>query len=199
MQKMRYLIVLLTIFSSMVSFSTLADSSPQTETNSLLGVEPDNKIFSERGDWTDDIFYGGSGSFQISTGRTQISLSPMIGYKVTEKLRPGISARFMYFRQRSTNFFPSYQALIYGGSVFTRYHFTNNILGMIEFEALNVTFYDDRIDDKTSEWMHSIIAGGGYRTRIGDRAHAEIMVLYNFMDHSNYPYNNPIIRVGLSF
>ena len=86
--------------------------------------------------FTDRLFYGGSGGLSISRSTIVISLSPMIGYKLTEEVRPGVNLRFMYYNVRERDFQPEERYLVYGGGPFLRYQITSSIMAMTEYEIL---------------------------------------------------------------
>ena len=139
----------------------------------------------------DKIFFGGNFGFQFGTV-TLIDISPLIGYKITDKLSAGIGGTYLHYDNRKY-FFTTY---IYGGRIFGNYSITNNVYTHLEYEILNIEQYDfpkNRIN------INSILAGLGYRQQVGRNTSINILALWNLNESSYSPYVNPIIRGGINF
>jgi hypothetical protein len=129
---------------------------------------------------------------------TYVELAPSVGYMVTDNYLAGISARYIYF-ERNDNFI-IYKTNMYGGGVFNQYFFLENFLAHAEIEVLNRDDHRNfqlRQDKRVN--VTSILVGGGYRSMIGDRSFASILLLYNINDDINSPYTNPILRINFGF
>lgn len=145
----------------------------------------------------DRMYFGGSFGLQFGT-YTNISLLPIIGYKVTEKFSVGTGAVYHYIGYRGS----SYSS--YGARAFTQLEFfgigEGSVLGHAEVEFLN-TKYEDNYgyigDDRTLLTLP--LVGVGYRQRISDKGSLDMLLLYNV--NSNVvgnPYSNPVFRVGFN-
>jgi hypothetical protein len=160
---------------------------------------------------SDRIFFGGGLGLQFGDV-TLIDISPMVGYRITEKLATGITLTYKYYKIK--NYYPYYLNLpsndlksnIYGGSLFSRYFLFENLFAQAEYEYLLYS-YDSYYPksggsgySKSKETinMPSFFLGGGYRQPIGERTFFTITVLYNFSESPYSPYSNPIIRAGIS-
>ena len=151
----------------------------------------------------DRIFFGGNLGLQFGD-LTFVDISPLIGYKLTDQLAVGIGGTYIYYRSRTQfliNGQPQifeYKTNIYGGRLFTRYYFVENLFGHAEYEILNLEVPDDFIFNKlTRTNITSFFIGGGYRQMLGGRAALELMGLYNLTEEANSPYVNPVIRIGV--
>lgn len=141
----------------------------------------------------DKVFWGGNFGLQFGTS-TFIDVSPLVGYRITEKVSAGVGATYQYFHYRDR--FYDLETNVFGGRVFGRYQFTDYLFGHAEYEYLNLEafdFYPSRRVDVTS-----ILAGGGYMQRFGNNSAMVAMILYNFTESLYTPYNNPIIRIGVN-
>ncbi|WP_161891177.1 hypothetical protein [Pontibacter russatus] len=145
----------------------------------------------------DRMYFGGSFGLQFGT-YTNISLLPIIGYKVTEKLRVGAGAVYHYIGYRGN----SYSS--YGARAFTQMEFFNigegAVLGHAEVEFLN-TRYEDTYgyigDERTLLTLP--LVGVGYRQHISEKASLDMLLLYNVNNRvSGNPYSNPVFRVGFN-
>jgi len=157
------------------------------------------------------IFFGGGLGLQFGDV-TLIDVSPMVGYRFTDKLAAGVTLTYKYYKVR--NYYAYYLNLpsddlksnIYGGSLFTRYFLFENLFAQAEYEYLLYSYdaYEQNIGGsgylKKAETIDlpSFFLGGGYRQPIGGRTFFTITVLYNFSESPYSPYSNPIIRAGIS-
>lgn len=124
---------------------------------------------------------------------TFIDVSPLLGYKITDKIGAGIGATYQYYHYRDK--FYDFETNVYGGRVFGRYLFTDYLFAHVEYEYLNLEAFDfnrRRVD------VESLLAGGGYVQRVSDNVSIVAMLLYNFTESVYTPYTNPIIRVGVN-
>lgn len=135
------------------------------------------------------------GSFGASFGSiTFVEISPTVGYLAKDYWLIGVGGRYMFYEEKNPYF--TYKTNIYGGSIFNQFYPLEQIILHGEIETLNL---DDRrnIDKRIN--VTSVFVGGGYRSIIGDRAFASILLLYNINDSYNSPYTNPILRVSFGF
>ncbi|CAG5071597.1 hypothetical protein DYBT9623_03593 [Dyadobacter sp. CECT 9623] len=113
------------------------------------------------------------GGFGLSLGTfTNINLSPMVGYELTEKLVGGVGITYMFFKQR---YFDAYS--YYGGKGFLMYNVIKPINLIAEVEPLNVVGnYQKR------QWIVSPMLGAAYSVPTGGRIAKAVhfTLLYNF-------------------
>lgn len=141
----------------------------------------------------DRVFVGGNLGLQFGTV-TFAEISPLVGYRLTDKISVGVGVTYQYYHYQDRYY--NFQTNVYGGRVFGRYFFTNNLFAHAEYEYLNLEAFDffprRRVD------VESFLAGGGYIQRFGRNSGIVAMVLYNFTESVYTPYSNPIIRIGLN-
>jgi hypothetical protein len=161
----------------------------------------------QKSDISEKLFFGGG--FGAGFGSyTFISVSPIIGYRVTPRLAAGV--RFMYqyttFEYLDQNFDKErYNGNDFGVSPFARFMVYGPAFLQAEYEYMNydALYYDGT---KTRSSFDSYLAGGGISQPIGQRAAFFLVVLYNFsyegFDNSGVyrsPYDSPwVFRVGIS-
>jgi len=158
--------------------------------------------------FTDRLVHGGGLGLQFGT-LTLIDVSPLIGYRVSEKFETGIGLTYKYYRYR--DYFVDYntgiaydlKSNIWGGSIYARYHIIENIFLHTEFEHLRYN-YDDYYytsgaitKDRLAADINSLFVGGGYRQRIAGNSYFYIMALWNLNETVLSPYSNPVIRMGV--
>ena len=149
----------------------------------------------------DRLYFGGGFGAQFGD-ITYVDISPLVGYMITRKLSGGVGISYQYYKDNRSN----YQTNIYGGRVFARQNFSFMKLPLFlyaEYENLSYEYIIDYTQDgyiTQREWVPGVLLGGGFFQPIGDRAGFTIMILYNVIyDDLRTPYNNPVVRVGLTF
>lgn len=155
--------------------------------------------------FSDKIFVGGGLGLQFGT-LTLIDVSPIIGYRVTEKFETGLGFTYKYYKYKDYYAIGSdLKSNILGGSVFARYHIFENVFAHVEFERLHYR-YDDYYNsgaglqsDRITANFNSIFVGGGYRQRISKGSYFFIMALWNINEGALSPYSNPVLRMGMVF
>lgn len=183
--------VRLLLVSILIYFSLIAEAqNKRGYDNNLKGIP-----FKER------IVTGGG--LGLSFGSTQdfISVSPMVGYRVTERLLTGTGVTFRYTRYKYYR--PALALTDWGFNPFLRYTIFKNIFLQTEYEYLNYEFPTTPEESRRKEF-NSFLAGGGFIQPIGDRAAFYITALYNFsykepLPNEYSPYYSPLIlRAGVS-
>jgi hypothetical protein len=174
---MRISILLLLIA---ISVSAIAQQRGKTS-NSLEGVP-----ISER------IFFGGGGGFSGGTSYgfryTSISVSPLVGYRLTVPWAAGVGVNYTYVR------YPDVDVTLtqYGVSPFTQYRF-GNLFAYAEYSVLSVPTFDN----SSRSIYNRLPVGLGYTMPIGGRAALNMMALYDVLyDARDGVFGSPwVIRV----
>lgn len=150
------------------------------------------------------------GSLGLAFGDyTNINISPLVGYRISQVFAAGIAINAQYGSERFRDYYGNTgqrnQYGIYGGGVWGRVYPLDFLFIHLQPEynhvSLKSTYYDT--DPKTvvkeNYGVSSLLAGGGYTQPIGGRAAFSIMALYDVLQNSRSPYQNGLIlRVGAS-
>ncbi len=150
--------------------------------------------FAQKGEpFVDRLFFGGNFGASFSSEFTSVDISPIIGYRFTEKFQagPGIIYQYLSFQNLSTN--------NYGAKIFARYFLLPNIYAQTELENLNLKFFERDPTGKivgNRRNVQSLFIGGGYRQMIGRLGGIDFQLLYNINQNRFSPYQNPLIRIG---
>jgi hypothetical protein len=146
----------------------------------------------------DKLFFGGGLGLQFGQV-TLIDVSPIIGYKLTNRLQPGIGLTYSYCNYKTNNIPIEYST--YGGNVFTRFFLFDNIFAHVEAEYLNIKVYTfSGSSYRTNrQWIDSYLVGAGYFQKMGERGGISFTVLWNLNESELSPYTNPILRIGFNF
>lgn len=143
-----------------------------------------------------------------------ISVTPVLGYRITDNFSAGIGLGYQYLRVK--NFFEikdykgdytyyDLKASMYSGSVWARYIVWRNLFVHAEYEQNYMNFkepgYDpngsgDIVTVSTNYDAPSVLLGGGYRLPMGDKASVNFTLLYDVLQDKYSPYGNqPFIRI----
>lgn len=146
------------------------------------------------------IFFGGN--FGLQFGRkTFIDVSPLIGYRITDKLSAGVGVIYNYYSENLDGY--TFNTNIYGGKVFGSYYIYDNLFLHSELEAISLEsqFFDigKQFQNQDRFWVESILVGGGYKFLLGNNSGINAMILFNLNESINSPYRNPIFRLGFIF
>jgi hypothetical protein len=179
----------------LVSFSLHAQ-----ETTDSLFVR--RKPEEPKQNWMERFTLGGN--FGLSFGNpTSVNIAPLIGYRFTDKFIGGGGITYMYSRIKYTNGL-KLESNIYGGRGFARYTLIENLAAHVEYEALNVPYYEiinngTEIDERR-RWIGNPLVGAAYVMPLGKRASFGITALYNLNYSTNKqysPYSSPwVFRMG---
>ena len=153
---------------------------------------------SDKPSFRDRIFVGGGIGGGFGSTMDYFSISPIIGYKLTEKLVPGVSLMYRYTNNKFYQ--PNVSTSDYGVSPYLRYMLGNGIFLHTEYEYLNYEYLISPTES-VRKTNGSFLAGGGFFQPFGRRAGFYASILYNFSYSNNgyYPYSSPVIyRMGIT-
>ena len=160
------------------------------------------ETLSNKPSFKDRVFAGGGMGASFSSYADFVSVSPIIGYRVTPRLATGIGLQYRYTSYKAYN--PKLTTNDYGASLFARFMVYGPLFLHAEFEHLNYEFPGSVPGETLRKDFNSFLAGGGFFQPIGRRAGFFAVALYNFSYQSSYgnfyyPYSNPLIlRVGIT-
>ena len=146
--------------------------------------------------FSDRIGFGGN--MGMSFGNvTYIGINPIAGYRLTERLCPGVGISYSYISIHY-NGYPTEESSIFGGSLWLRYYILESVFAYGEYESLNGE-WDPYFKPGQRFFLSSMLVGGGYREMFGD-ASSYFMILYNMTDSYQSPYGSPLLfRVGFAY
>lgn len=147
---------------------------------------------------SDKIYFGGGFGFSTSSNQTNLSLSPQVGYKITDRLSSGVGISYQYVKIKN----PSVSINNYGWSVFSRFNAFREFFAYTEFEKLYFEYINAVSPEQTNrKGYNSWLVGAGYSEKLGGKASFSFMALYNVLYDETAqprPYNSPwVIRAGI--
>jgi hypothetical protein len=168
-----------------------------------LFVKRNREEFREKPAWTEKITFGGN--FGLQFGRiTQINVSPLIGYRITDKFVAGGGPSYIYTSYKYSNGL-KVENTILGGRVFAQHIVFENLAVRGEFEYLSIEYpiaYNGTDFVKRKEWVANPLIGLSYNLPLGRKSSFNITALYNLNYRNNlnrqYLYGSSplVIRAG---
>ena len=161
-----------------------------------------NEEMDEKPDFKDRIFTGGGLGMSFNSYSNYFSVSPLIGYKISNKLATGIGFQYRYTSYKTIT--PRISTSDYGASPFVRYNVYPPLFLHAEYEYLNYQFVYSN-GEKFRKGYGSFMMGAGIFQPLGRMAGIFAMGLYNFSylnpnslyDYS--PYSSPwVFRAGIT-
>lgn len=161
-------------------------------------VQPQQDEDEEKPELIDRLYFGGSFGLQFGS-YTNISLLPILGYRVTDRFNVGVGAVYHYIKDGNLTLNN------YGGRAFTQVEVVDigdgALVAHAETEILSreyLIIYSNSTFEKQRKMITLPMAGLGYRQRISEKASIDLLVLYNFNDDLVNPYSNPVFRAGVN-
>lgn len=169
---------------------TTPRNNRNTNSNSAWGNSNDDLQGrgSEAGRW----FLGGNLGASIGTS-TYIDVSPLAGYRFTEKFSVGAGLIFNYINRSFVIGGPSTSQTLYGLRALTRYQIFNDLFLQAEISGVRYS-----INGLEGDFITRFPVGGGYRMRAGGNSFFTIEALYDVLyDENDNIYPSPwIVRAG---
>jgi len=155
----------------------------------------------EKPSFKDKVFFGGGFGLSFSSNYDYFSLSPIIGYRVNQRLATGVNIIFRYTNYKYVT--PNVSTNDYGLSPFLRFQLYGPLFLHAEYEYLNYQ-YITYTGETFRQNYNSFLAGGGFFQPMGRNAGFFATILYNFSyrtpgPNDYYPYSSPlVIRAGIT-
>lgn len=175
------ILALLLIFSCGIALA-------QSDSLSKARAQDDRRLL-------DRMVFGGNLGLQFGS-QSLVDISPIAGYKLTERLVPGIGATYRYISWRMPGYAPV-RANFYGGSVWMRYYVIPQIFLHGEYEALNGE-WEPYLRPGYRYFLTTPFLGAGYNR--GDGFFSTYIMLLYILDYGpDSPYGSPLVlRVGFT-
>ena len=168
---------------------------------SSLYAQWGEEALGEKPEWQRRVFTGGGLGASFNSYYDYIAVSPLIGYRLTERLAAGVQVQYRYTNYKQ--YVPEVSTNDWGVSPFLRFSVFGPVFLHAEYEYLNYQYI--RAGEKYRQGFNSFMAGGGFFQPIGRNAGFYIVALYNFSyvdpagSNTISPYTNPLVlRVGVT-
>jgi hypothetical protein len=197
----KILLILFLVFSvSVASFSQTDSSYVRTEKSST-STQP--KKVRESTPLKEKLFVGFYPGISWSNYAFTYEFSPIAGLEVLPKLYTGVGVVYKHTNGKDydrSGYLFKYKVDNVGFRVFGFYDVYRNFCAYAEYEGVQLTYKDDR--QKFTIWNRNLNAGVLYKSPLGNKAEASLLVLYNFLydDFDQTVGNSPLnFRFGFIF
>lgn len=145
----------------------------------------------------DKLYLGGNAGLNFFGRTFFVDVSPIVGFKITEKFSVGPGVVYQYVSSRNLSYSN------YGLKGFARFLFVPSLFAHVEHEILNVPVlgYSPTGKLAVERRLHvsSTFVGAGYRQHVSERFALDTIVLFNLQPNELTPYSNPVLRIGFYF
>lgn len=150
--------------------------------------------FDDNPSFKDRIFFGGGLGFSGSSQQTNITLSPIVGYMITQQWSAGVGVTYQYIKLKHYDISDN----LWGGNVFTRYSISQ-FFAQAEYDYIN--FDSNLLDDLDNrDSATRLLLGGGISQPLGNRGAVNLLAMYDLTYNNDGPYDSPwVFRVYFSF
>jgi len=157
----------------------------------------------EKPSFKDKVFVGGGFGFSLNNTYDYLAISPMIGYRINQRLATGINLIYRYAAHKYVT--PKVSTNDFGIGPFVRCQLYGPLFLHAEYEYLNNEYVLNSAGETIRQNFSSFMAGGGYFKPLGRRVGFFVIALYNFSyrnptsPYDFYPYSSPwVLRAGVT-
>lgn len=181
-----------------VSFCLLIICNPASGQRKMKQMDPEKQQQQETEKayehvpWQDKITFGGNFWLSFGSNSSQVTLQPLIGYKVTDKLIAGGGFTYIYWKetyQFTNGTSLSFSDNIFGLNLFARQVLFNPLFVHAEYQPMNFNSYNYSTGESKRIWTNALYLGGGLNQSFGKGSGgAYIMVLYDVAWRQSDPF-----------
>jgi hypothetical protein len=142
-------------------------------------------VVQQDSDWQDRMYFGGGFGLAGGSGYTSISISPIVGYMISDRLSGGVGASYEYYK--NGNFTDDR----WGGQVFLRMNLIKQIFAYGSYQFVNyTTFNTGGVEGRTT--VGRLPLGLGLSQPIGNRSSINFLAAYDVLYNDQLgAYNSP--------
>ena len=146
------------------------------------------------------FYFGGGGGLSFGTGFSFYSISPLLGYRVTDRFSTG--TWFTYQRLHSSLTNPPYTYQQYGVMPFLRYNF-DALFFQTEFDFISSPVQYYTASDVQRQIYNRWLFGLGYSSPMGrGQSAVNVLAMYDILykQGTSFPFPSPFVfRVFVTF
>jgi hypothetical protein len=117
------------------------------------------------------------------------ALTPLVGYRVTERFSAGVGFNYTYYKTRL------YEEQFYAGIAWARLGLFNGLFACAEINQVNAPTYS--FGGTQRETFPLVLAGGGISQGIGHGLGTYFQIMYDLTEEERSPYGPLVIRGGI--
>jgi hypothetical protein len=161
------------------------------------------------------LIFGGGLGLGFGSGMFYGSISPVVGYAITDHFSAGVGLSYQYYSNKNELAYDQYgypvgyynrKSSLYSGSLWARYIIWKNLFAQVQPELLNTEDYSNAYIDNNNTlvgiqrvWVPAALVGLGIRQPIAPNASLVLLAMYDVLQDSRTPYYQTIdIRFGFN-
>jgi len=163
------------------------------------------------------IIWGGGIILSAGTGYANLGISPILGYRISDRLSAGIGAGFQYLKIKNYLSVGNSQGgsqpydlktSIINTNLWARFVVWNNIFLQVQPEINNLDLLSEEIVyaypasyktvKKERTFVPSMMVGGGLRQPLSERVSFVGIILYDVLKDKHSPYQGIDLRFGIN-
>ena len=117
------------------------------------------------------------------------AITPLVGYRITERLSAGVGFNYTYYKSRL------YEEQFYAGIAWARLGLFNGLFACAEINQVNAPTYS--FGGAKRETFPLVLAGAGISQGIGHGLGSYFQIMYDLTEEERSPYGPLVIRGGL--
>jgi hypothetical protein len=117
------------------------------------------------------------------------AITPLVGYRVTDRISAGVGFNYTYYKSRL------YEEQFYAGIAWARFGLFNGLFACAEINQVNAPVYS--IGGYARETFPLFLVGGGISQGIGHGLGTYFQIMYDVTEEARSPYGPLIIRGGI--
>jgi hypothetical protein len=194
-------LLLLTAVSAWVQTSA---TTPTDDKASSTTTAPSTGFWSR-------FYYGGNIGMVFTDNQTQLQISPLLGYRISDQWSVGLQLALEYYTYDYTfnGSVDVAKSTGIGGGLFTRYEAPVAFLKKLnsgvylhgEYNNMSNSGsykHDPSRDGQQSQ--HSLLLGAGFYIPVGQRTRLSLTALWSVLHSDSSPYSaTPVLRLGIIF
>lgn len=193
-----YLSILLSLISISLSYAQNDSSYVRTD-------KPENGKEEREDGFTplkEKIYIGLYPGFSWSNYASSYEISPLVGLDIIPKLSVGLG--MVYKSSSSKGYYTTtgtvdpYKAGIFGGRAFAFYNVYQSFCAYTEYEGVTINIKRD-YDPDVKIWKPAFNAGILYKSEIGNKFSANLLVLYNLLYREDAFFRESPLDIRIGF
>lgn len=154
---------------------------------SVVFAQKGDYVHDKSGDWKERIYFGGGFGLSGGSNSAYISLSPIVGYMITQRLSGGVGVTYQYVKSGD------FDDNRYGGQLFLRMNLFKGIFLYSSYEFINLSPSLGTVENDRRTYKR-LPLGAGLSQPIGKRSSINFLAAYDVIwDETERAYNSPWI------
>ena len=193
--------------SSYQGSSALPPTSKSKQSEAATRYSAPPPPANQKSDWRKRIYVGGYFGLSFSNVYSNVEISPIVGYRITDNFSMGVGVIYRYYSYEYFNLAQGNTQKAsfsnWGGRINANYRLFDLIALGAEYQYITNDWLEGYDDLGNPVWdkkgVNILFVGGGLSKRVGGNAIMYVMAYYDILQEQYSPYSDNIIwRIGVS-